>query len=411
LGFSDWLGGTKCAECGQKIQGPRVARTVMGASVWVCGACDEKQKEQRRLDTERSAAESAERRQENEAERQKRVAEAAAAIGQRSDVDIAAAMSTITLREYDGFFKEVQPLCGNAEFNHHAAFLYFLSIATYAFRKSLGVQLDSARLDRIDETAARYALAGFIHGMFRKIPGFVQTEPIREKLLSKVTENYGKVCEVHRKNVERLWELQAEKNEKGVFAYFLRPAVEWFGQSFADAPVEVKTRMSQAVGKALFKALAVGDSLQQQLATLGSFVNREIDFPAPESWILRHERPFTYYDPASPQYRLLVSPGVPVAGSEAPEALVRRILVAVAPEAVCVPLGSDRAIAHYKTAVAENGQPKEDHHWVFAESREGGGVLQALFTLSVVEDRADSSTTEALVVSLGERIQQARFLV
>jgi len=175
--------------------------------------------------------------------------------------------------------------------------------------------------------------------------------------------------------------------------------------------VEVKTRMSQAAGKALFKALAVGNSLPEQLATLGSFVNREIDFPAPESWILRHERPFTYYDPASPQYRLLVSPGVPVAGSEAPEALVRRILVAVAPEAVCVPLGSDRAIAHYKTAVAENGQPKEDHHWVFAESREGGGVLQALFTLSVVEDRADSSTTEALVVSLGERIQQARFLV
>jgi ribosome-binding protein aMBF1 (putative translation factor) len=76
LGFSDWLTGTNCAECGRKIQGTRFARTVMGTSVWVCSACNEKQQEERRLETERNAAAAEERRLENFVAQQKLFAEA-----------------------------------------------------------------------------------------------------------------------------------------------------------------------------------------------------------------------------------------------------------------------------------------------------------------------------------------------
>ena len=203
-----------------------------------------------------------------------------------------------------------------------------------------------------------------------------------------------------------------------MMAYFLPLCLEWFNKKFAEASVEAKTRMTQCAGNAFIEAMSVAAFLQPQLATLGSPVNRDIEFQLPESWILREERPstivgkstFRYYDPSTPQYVLLVSTGAPLSRPETPEALLRRILPTVAPEAVPVSLGPERAIAHYRTSIPENGQAKDDHHWLLAESKGGGSTRHAFFTLSVLVARADACTTEALAQSLGERIQQARFL-
>jgi hypothetical protein len=390
----------------------------MGTRVCVCFACNEKVKEEHRFDTGRSIAGPAEARQESADEEQKRAAQAAAAIQQRSDVDIAETMSTIFHREYTAFTKK-GVAGGNTGFNHEAAFMYFLAVSSYACRRFLSLQLDSARLDRIQETAGRYALAGFIHATVRNTAQAVGNEPIRQKLLSTLVERYRKMSGVHQQNLEHLLKKSEEKNERMMLAYFLPLSLEWFGKDFADAPVEGKTRMIQCANDAFIQAMSVATFLQPQLATLGSPVNRDIEFRLPESWILREERPvvirekssFRYYDPSTPQYNLLVSTGVPHSRPETPEALLRRILPMLPPAVVPVSLGPERLIAHYRTSIPENGQPKDDHHWLLVESKGGGGTRHALFTLSVLAARADVCTTEALAESFGERIQQARFLL
>src|SRR5215475_15570203 len=75
LGFSEWFTRTKCAECGRKIEGARFDRTVMGTKVWVCFACNEKPKEERRFDTERNLTGAAEGGQESVDTQQKRAAQ------------------------------------------------------------------------------------------------------------------------------------------------------------------------------------------------------------------------------------------------------------------------------------------------------------------------------------------------
>jgi hypothetical protein len=276
----------------------------MGTKVWVCFACNEKAKEERRFDTERNLAEAAEGGKESADAEQKRAAQAAAAIQQRSDADIAEAMSTIFLREYTVFTKGVHDAAlGNTGFNHEAAFMYFLAVSSYACRRFLSPDLDSARLDRIQEMAARYALAGFIHGMVRNTTEAVGDEPIRQKLLSTLVERYRKMSSVHQRNLEHLlkseektgsssapgtadsWPVSvstASWKEKMFLAYFLPLPLEWFGKDFADAPVEGKTRMTQCAGNALFQAMGVAAFLQPQVATFGSPVNRDIEFHLPE---------------------------------------------------------------------------------------------------------------------------------
>ncbi|HET9219900.1 MAG TPA: hypothetical protein VFR18_23160, partial [Terriglobia bacterium] len=372
MGFSDWLTGTKCAECGKKIPGDKFSRTVMGTSVWVCYDCNEKQSEERRLETERKMAAAEERRLENVIAEQKRAAEAAAAMGQRSDPDIAEAMSTIVLREYTAFTKTVGAAGGGkVQINHQAAFMYFLAVASYAFRRFLGLQLDSVRLDRIEETAGRYALAGFIHGMVRNTASVNPAEPVREKLLATLVEGYRKVCGVHQQNVAHFLNVSEESKEKAIFAYCLSRSLDWFGKEFAEASAEVKTRLVQCAGKAYIQAISVGSLLPPQLAALESPVNLEIDFQLPESWCLRQKGPFfRYYDPSTPQYVFMVVVGAPLSKPETPEGLLRRIVVA--PDAVFTSLGPDRAIAHYKTSDPENGQQKDDRHWALAESKGEG---------------------------------------
>jgi hypothetical protein len=347
----------------------------MGTNVWVCFACNEKLKEERWFDTERLAG-AAEGGQESADAEQKRAAQAAAAIQQRSDADIAEATSTTVLREYTAFAKRAHDAAGgNTGFNHEAAFMYFLAVSLYSCRRFLSLELDSARLDRIQETAGRYALAGFIHGMVRNTAEAVGDEPIRQKLLSTMVERYRTMSGVHQQNLEHLlkseektgsssvpdtagsWPVSGSMTswkEKMMFAYLLPLPLEWFGKDFADASVEGKTRMTQCAGNALFQGMGVAPFLQPQLATLGSPVNRDIELRLPESWILREERPsaiggkssFRYYDPSTPQYALMVSAGAPLSRTEAPEALLRRILPTVSPAAVPVSLGPERAIAH-----------------------------------------------------------------
>jgi hypothetical protein len=261
-------------------------------------------------------------------------------------------------------------------------------------------------------------LAGFIHATVRNTAEAVGNEPIRQKLLSTLVERYRKVSGVHQQNLEHLLKKSEEKNEKMMLAYFLPLSLEWFGKDFADAPVERKTCMTQCTGIAFTQAMRVAAFLQPQLAALGSPVNREIEFRLPESWILREQRPsviggestFRYYDPSTPQYALMVSTGAPLSKPETPEALLRRILSTASPATVPVSLGPERAFAHYRTSIPEDGHPKDDHHWLLAESKAGGGTRHALFTLSVLAARADLCTTEALAESFSERIQQARFL-
>jgi ribosome-binding protein aMBF1 (putative translation factor) len=75
MGLADWITGIKCVECGLKIQGANFSRVGFGSEMWVCSACEEKRKTERKI--ERDAAEQQREREED------------AAFGGRSDADIA----------------------------------------------------------------------------------------------------------------------------------------------------------------------------------------------------------------------------------------------------------------------------------------------------------------------------------
>ena len=93
MGLADWFGGTKCADCGSKIQGPKFPRVIFGSEVWVCGPC------QNRLKTDQ--------KNERDAREQRRQQESDVAIRGRSDADIAEVLARSALRQYRAFAKEV----------------------------------------------------------------------------------------------------------------------------------------------------------------------------------------------------------------------------------------------------------------------------------------------------------------
>src|SRR5262249_4337297 len=136
---------------------------------------------------------------------------AAAAIAQRSDADIAEAMSTVVLKEYQAFCKEVFEAVGTAAGLKHAdAFTYILSASAYAFRAFLLPELGAGRMDRVQERLALYAFAGLIHGVVRnpKEPPRDSAPLDRGKLLASLCEAFPKAAEIHQQN---FWKLDGEQ--------------------------------------------------------------------------------------------------------------------------------------------------------------------------------------------------------
>src|SRR6187399_988812 len=151
MGLADWITGTKCADCGLKIQGPKFSRVIFGSEMWVCGSCEEKRKTERK--NERDAAE------------QRRNQDAGAAFRGRSDADIAEVMARSTLREYAAFVKEVSDITGgDIQANPIPAFMFVLfTQATIVLRGISNSQFDGERVARIHDLLVRYALAQIIH--------------------------------------------------------------------------------------------------------------------------------------------------------------------------------------------------------------------------------------------------------
>jgi hypothetical protein len=402
MGLADWIGGAKCSECGLKIQGPKFSRMTFGTTVWVCVACEEKLKAEQKKDLE-SAALRAQIQQ-------------AAAIRERSNADIALVLARNAMNGYGAFAKEVrQTTDGEISLNPFPAFMYVLAAASYVFRASIDPPFESVRIERLEETLARYALAGFIHITIRNPPTGAGTQAMdRAALLAQSVAQYLQVSEVHRGNIAIA--VKAGNNDlKAVLAHlgglganilFSQP------EKFAEYLLSDKEKyrlLNLCILHILTRTFNLQAPMLLQLAANTTRVNREIAVELPDSWLLRQIDPwFLYCDPGTPQYNLAISVHAVSSGDSAVE-VVRKGLLTTAPDGDPVPLGPSRAMAHYRIAGVELGEAKDDHHWILAEKQDSR-VRWALFTLSVLPGRADSIATDALVAMLAPRIQESRFL-
>ena len=398
MGISDWFGGARCAECGSRIQGQKIARTVMGTSVWVCETCEEKSRAARR--TERDAA------------AEKKLQQTATAIARRSDADIAEAMSMIALKEYGAFCKEAPVAAGRTvEIQHGAAFTYALAVSAYGFRGFLLPQLGNDRLQRIEELLTRYAFAGLIHGIVRNLTEQPKdAAPLdRGKMLSSCCEGYRQVAKIHQRNLEMLLDM----GEQGIVTYFAKLSGDWFGKDFVDALRSADksraVRLTQCAAEVWRRGLSVAALLEPQLATIATPGKTKIEIDLPDSWRFRGVDPDRYYDPSMPQYNLLVTASVYSRSGDVPTLdTARGFLRVLSPGAEPVPLSSERAVARYRLDTPDNGQQKDEQNWILVE-RGDRHIWFALFTLSVLVTRADSAATEAVAEMLNDRIQRARF--
>jgi hypothetical protein len=402
MGLSDWIGGTKCSECGSKIQGPKFSRVTFGTTVWVCAACEEKRK--------------AEQKKEHEAAALRGQMEQTAAIRERSDADIALVLAKNAMKGYAAFEKEVlQAAGGEIALNPIPTFMYVLAAASYVFRASIDPPFENVRIEHIEETLARYALAGFIHIMVRNPPPGDGSKPIdRAKLLAELVVQYLQVSESHRHNIA-ITVKAGDKDPKAVLAHlggmganFLFSQPEKFAE-YLQSDKEKFRLLNQCILHILMRAFNLQASIRLELAGNTMQVNRQIAVELPDSWLLRQTDPWLLYcDPCTPQYNLAISVRA-VSSADSAVEVVRRGLLTTAPDVDPVPLGPSRAMAQYRIAGVEHGEAKDDHHWILAE-KQASQLHWALFTLSVLPGRADSHATDALVAMLTPRIQESRFL-
>jgi hypothetical protein len=409
MGISDWVGGTKCSECGQRIQGQKISRTVMGTSVWICGICDQRHKEELQRDLQKSRAEEGERKKRLAADQERRLLEAATAIQQRSDAEIAEAMSRVVLLQFGTFHNELRAAGQTINVHQTQAFFFILAASAYPFRGFLRQRIGVMRFDRIEALASRYALAGLIRWRFRSEnpPDSLTFE--RQQLLERLIKEYRETSVVHLQNISKLLKTAGEE---AIPVFFMSLCRTWFEKDFLDSLVNQKDkglRLIQFAGQVFHRAMSAGGLLESQLAQLASHVNTDIEFGLPGSWHLRRRDPYTYYDAGTPQYELAVTVGKPQSRSQTVIEFVHKIIPTVAPGAEPVSLSPLRASFHYRTTFPIEGQPKDDHHWILAEKR-GNAIHHALFTLSVQAAHADRGATDVLVAFLDEKIQQARFL-
>ena len=96
-------------------------------------------------------------------------------------------------------------------------------------------------------------------------------------------------------------------------------------------------------------------------------------------------------------------------GSFSPEQVLKSILSAnsMASSPEYRSLGTSRALAQYRTSMP-GSERKDDYHWLLL-AVESDVMRVALFTLSVLADKANSQSTAALAESLRERIAAAEF--
>ena len=150
---------------------------------------------------------------------------------------------------------------------------------------------------------------------------------------------------------------------------------------------------------------------QQVTASADALWNLALDVP--DGWIANIAASYEFYDPARPEYRVWVTVQDPLADYDGtdPEVVGRDMTgIAGGRQGVCVSLGADRALVSYRTSQDESGIAKDDRHWWLLE-RDGSCLRRALFTLSVLAERADPPATDELAVLWAERIAGARFVV
>lgn len=138
-----------------------------------------------------------------------------------------------------------------------------------------------------------------------------------------------------------------------------------------------------------------------------------ITLALPSGWRLARASLSAYCDPQAPQYNLLLScERLPLewlhAGSLADHA---RRLCAANPLAREVRLDEPegpRLLARYRSVGVEQGQRKDDRHWLVLEQNDSA-LMVALLTLSVLADQADPEETERQARALGDEISRLTF--
>jgi hypothetical protein len=403
MGLAAWINGTKCADCGMKIQGPKFPRVVFGSQMWVCGRCQERLKTDQKL--ERDAAE------------QHRQQEEDAAVRGRSDADIAEVLMRSALRQYGAFAKEVSNATGGEiALNAMSAFMFVLFAESSVFRKLSNLQIDEARVERIHELFVRYALARFIHITVRNVPHAVETVPIdRAALLTDLVAGYRQVAEVHRKNTVVLLDVIGKDPTRIIEAMIGFGVRQFFipESRFAELLLSDKEkfrRLLLCVVQILTRAATLKAPTPQELAVIATPINRRIEVGLPDSWLLRQTEPWIlYYDPCTPQYNLLITVRAMVS-DRSPIDVVRKTLLINSPDTEPEMLTPTRASAHYRITGQEQGEAKDDYHWILVDNQTTQ-LHYALFTLSTLVGRADSNVTANLVQSLHPRIRQAQFLM
>ena len=105
-----------------------------------------------------------------------------------------------------------------------------------------------------------------------------------------------------------------------------------------------------------------------------------------------------------------VETGGSVVSDKTPIDVVQKTLLMSAPDTEPELLSPNRATAHYRITGQEQGEAKDDYHWILVDGQTTQ-LRWALFTLSTLLGRADSKVTTNLVQTLHPKIQQARFLM
>jgi hypothetical protein len=116
--------------------------------------------------------------------------------------------------------KEVrQATGGEISLNPIPAFMYVLAAASYVFRASFDPPFESVRIERLEETLARYALAGFVHITIRNPPpGAGAPAMDRAALVAQLVTQYLQVSEDHRGNIAIVLK-SGDKNPQAIIAH------------------------------------------------------------------------------------------------------------------------------------------------------------------------------------------------
>lgn len=322
-----------------------------------------------------------------------------------SDYPIAEALAVRALREQQTLYSEVaQHVHNQASLDMPGMLLYVISVIAYAYRRS-ATRSHRSRLERIEATFAKIAIAQFLHAAPLK------AGVDRDDLLSRLIGQYLQQAPTRSQNFSKLEAAFMGGKEKALYSFMTIMCVQLCGEKavdFSNLPPLV-----QSVGGVYTRALKAWseDEFEPLAAVEGKTPGVTINLPA--SWRARRTDPWLYSDMSTPQYNFLLTvlpplPGAPKSGS--PESALTSILAAnpLASGAQYASLGKTRAMAQYRTSMPEDGHDKDDYHWWLLEIQSKATRL-ASFTLSALADKANSQNTAALAESFRERVATAKF--